>query len=201
MTGSGIVEVDGCEVSGNAFRAIRIGGYRKAIVRDVWGRNNFQNASAGSSVAVLLEAMNSAVANNIDMEDTTGRQSFVVNINSDVLTGREAGTRGNGSTGIVANSATTTRLGTKPSTMTATSTWTIPSIAAGSRTSLSIPVVGADVGDYVDISFSGDIRLRVASAYVASAGTVVAYLANYTGGSIAGETLTIRAQVTQRNAR
>lgn len=201
MAGKGVIEIDGCEISGNAFRAARVGGYARASMRGVWGSNNFQHVAAGSSVGLLLENMNTGVAENCDLTDTTGRQTFVVNINSDVTNGREHGSKGNGSSGIVANTSSTSRLSTKPATMTTSQSWTIPTIAAGSRTSTTLSVVGADVGDYVDFSFSGDIGLRVASAYVASAGQVVVYLANFTGVSIAGETLTVRAQVVQRNAR
>lgn len=201
MTGTGIVEIDGCEISKNASRAILIHGYKRAIVRGVWGEDNFQNAAAGSAVGIQFETMNSAIAENCELNDTTGRQTFVINFTSDVVNGRDVGTRGNYATGMVANASTTTRYSTKPTTLTASQSWVIPTITAGNRASLNLTVLGADVGDYVNVSFSGDIGLRTAYASVLSSGTVTVWLANYTAASITGETLTVRTQTTPRNAR
>ena len=76
----------------------------------------------------------------------------------------------------------------------ASTSWDPPSIAASGTYSQVFPVTGAQMGDFVHISLSQSLAGCILSGYVNEAGSVTAVLHNPTGASvnILGGTLRFR---------
>jgi hypothetical protein len=79
--------------------------------------------------------------------------------------------------------------------LTATATYDQASLSAGSQTSTTITVTGALLGDHVELSFSLDLALLQATAYVSSANTVTIVIRNGTSGAIDLASGTLKVKV------
>ena len=74
-------------------------------------------------------------------------------------------------------------------------TWDPASVANGAKTTTTITITGAVLGDFVIASFSLDIQSMTISGYVSAANTVTVVLANNTGGAVDLSSGTVRARV------
>lgn len=79
----------------------------------------------------------------------------------------------------------------------ASTTWDPPSIAAAGTYSQEFTVTGAQMGDFVHISLSQNLAGCVLSGYVNDAGKVTAVLTNPTGSSVNIASGTLRFRLTR----
>jgi hypothetical protein len=78
--------------------------------------------------------------------------------------------------------------------------WNVGDILDGNEAEQEIAVVGAALGDYVDVSSSLNVLDLVLSAAVTEADVVTVSFANNTGGTVDALTPTVRVRVTSRVA-
>ena len=83
-----------------------------------------------------------------------------------------------------------------PAPLSSSATWNPASVATGAETSTTIAVAGAALGNYVQASFSLDLQALTLTAYVSSANTVTAVLANNTAGAVDLASGTLKVRVT-----
>ena len=76
-------------------------------------------------------------------------------------------------------------------------TWNPGSIANGAEEVLEVTVTGAQLGDFVDVSFSLDVQDLALTAQVTALNTVTVQLLNNTGGAIDLGSGTVRVLVKQ----
>ncbi|GAF97347.1 unnamed protein product [marine sediment metagenome] len=74
-------------------------------------------------------------------------------------------------------------------------TWDPGNIVTGNQISTTVTVVGAVLGDFVDISFSLDMEETILTGYVSAGDTVEVVLFNNTGGDKDLGEGTLRARV------
>lgn len=83
-----------------------------------------------------------------------------------------------------------------PAPLSGSATWNPPNLASGASETTTLSVVGAALGNYVQISFSLDLQGLSLAGYVSAANTVTAVLSNLTGGAIDLGSGTLKARVT-----
>lgn len=83
-----------------------------------------------------------------------------------------------------------------PAPLSGSAVWNPPSVATGAETSTTVTVAGAALGNYVQASFSLDLQALTLTAYVSSANTVTAVLANNTAGAVDLASGTLKVRVT-----
>lgn len=190
-----VVVQPGVDISGSGERALHCSYLRTLRVCDATGRDNLFGVSGA---AIDVDNSTNAYCLFSDFSSTTGNQTFAYSISGTVTNGYEFGCTGTGTTGVVANLATSTRAIRMQQV--ASASWSPSAIATDSQATTTISVPGTDVGDQVSVSFSTDIGLLQPYARVSSAGTVTVALRNFTAGSITPPTgMTVRVIVTRRN--
>jgi hypothetical protein len=195
LQGAGLVKVDGAIISGNGLGAVDINYVNLVDIHNVIGVDNGQS---GSSLAIRVQNATTARVFDNHMESITGNQTFVVDIEATVQNGYEGGNTGTGTTGLVVNNATVKRQSMRAQYY-GSFTYDAPSIAAGSQVAPSFSVLGAEVGDFVQVSFSTDIGLISVNAFVVTTGNVLVYLRNNTASAIDLPSMSVRVLVTKRN--
>ena len=194
--GLGVVKIGDCFIDDNGLNAVKVDYVGLVDVQSNICRNN-----AISGTAVAIEVTNATTAKILDNQcpSTSANQTFSVNIAPSVTNGYEGGNSGSGSTGIVANNATSIRQSDRGE-MYNTVAFDPISIAAGSQVATTIAVVGATVGDFVIANHSSNTAMDLDVVGVVSTdGNVTVYFKNRTVGAIDLSSGTLRVLVTKRN--
>lgn len=195
LQGLGTLKVSHAIISGNGLGAIDVN-YLKTV--DIQGVLGIDNAQSASALGIRVQNATIAKIFNNHIESATGNQTFAIDIEASVANGYEGLNTGTGTTGIVANNAVTRRQSVRSQYYTSV-VYDAPSIAAGSQVAPTFTVLGAEQGDFVQVSFSTDIGLINYYAYVSTTDNVTVYFRNGTGSAIDLPSLTVRLLVTKRN--
>lgn len=195
LQNTGLVKVDNAIIGGNGLGGIDINYVGVVDINNVMG---IDNAQSGSGLGIRVQNAVTARVHNNHMESATGNQTFAVDIEGTVSNGYEGGNTGTGTTGLVVNNATVKRQSIR-SQLYGSFTYDAPSIAAGSQVAPTFAVIGAEVGDFVQVSFSADIGLIEVNYFVVTTGNVIVYLRNNTASAIDLPSMSVRVLVTKRN--
>jgi hypothetical protein len=195
LQNAGLVKVDGAIIGGNGLGAIDVNYVNLVDIHNVIG---VDNAQSGSGLGIRVQNAVTARIFDNHMESVTGNQTFVVDIEATVQNGYEGGNTGTGTTSLVVNNATVKRQSMRAQ-LYGSFTYDAPSIAAGSQVAPSFAILGAEVGDFVQVSFSADVGLIAVNAFVVTTGNVLVYLRNNTASAIDLPSMSVRVLVTKRN--
>lgn len=195
LQNNGLVKIFGAICGGNGFGAIDINYVDVVSIESVLGKDNCQS---GSSVGIRVSNATDAKYGNNSFPSATGNQTFAYDFESTVQNGYEWGNTGTGTTGVVANNATARRQ-TIRGQYVGSATYDPPSIASGSQVSTTITVLGAEVGDFVNVTFSSDVGRAIVSGVVFTTNNVTVFIQNYTASPIDIASSTVRVLVTKRN--
>lgn len=195
LQGAGVLKIVGAIISGGGLGAVDSNYVGLVDISSVLG---IDNAKSGSALGIRVTNATTAKLYSNHLESNTSNQTFAIDIEPSVQNGYEGNNTGTGTTGIVANNAVTRRQSMRAQYFTS-ATYDPPSIAAGSQVAPTFAVLGAESGDFVDVSFSTDLGGLDYYGYVSTAGNVTVYLRNRTVAAIDLASLTVRILVTKRN--
>jgi hypothetical protein len=195
LQGQGLLKAIGVICSDNGLNGMDINYVKTVEVFATTGENNCQ-CDTGRGIRIS-NATDAKLGLNAFPSDT-GNQTFAFSFESSVINGYDIANTGTGTVGVVANNSSTKQQAVRGQ-FAGSTTYNPPVISPGSRVAVTIEVIGADVGDFVEVSFAADTGYAVISGKVFTLNNVTVFINNFTGSPIDIESGTVRVLVTKRN--
>lgn len=182
-------------IIGNAINAVTGRGIQITSADDLTISGNVVNTSA--DYALVMSGYTRAVVSGNSLKGAAKDVSLQGSSNSGLFIGNVFKSS-TGSQIDDATSASTNRFVANDDYLVNTATWNPASINVGASEITTVTVTNAALGDGAEASFSLDIAGLTLTAYVSSADTVTACLANNTAGAVNLGSGTLKVWVTKR---